>query len=91
MKKLAIQDNGDFGFICLAAMRYALGRQTYTPGIICDFLKLNWPLIDESDRATIRRDLDLAINMDAGHPEAMYLGNNDDRKMWLEFRARIKE
>lgn len=35
-----------FGTICLCAMRYALGRQTYMPGLVQDFIKAHIAEID---------------------------------------------
>ena len=47
-----------FGTICLCAMRYALGRQTYMPGLVQDFIRSH---INQIDRGTIQvmiRDID---------------------------------
>ena len=53
----------NFSTICLCAMRYALGRETYMPGLVQDFIRGH---IGEIDKGTIEimiRDIDEADNI----------------------------
>lgn len=50
-----ILDNDDFGALCNCAVRYALGRQSYMPYLVCRYLKkilrnLNWKTIGCMER-----------------------------------------
>lgn len=52
--------NDNFSTICLCAMRYVLGRETYMPGLVQNYIKAH---INEINRATIAimiRDIDEA-------------------------------
>lgn len=43
-----MKNDKDFGTICLCAMRYALGRQTYMPGTVQDYIRAHIKDIDTS-------------------------------------------
>ena len=49
-----------FGTICLCALRYALGRQTYMPGIVQDFIRSHISEIDQNAIKVMIRDIDEA-------------------------------
>lgn len=49
-----------FGAICLCALRYALGRHTYMPGIVQDFIRAHISEIDQSSIKVMIRDIDEA-------------------------------
>ena len=49
-----------FGTICLCALRYALGRQTYMPGIVQDFIRAHISDIDQNAIKVMIRDIDEA-------------------------------
>jgi len=49
-----------FGTICLCALRYALGRQTYMPGIVQNFIRAHISEIDQSSIKVMIRDIDEA-------------------------------
>ena len=49
-----------FGTICLCALRYALGRQTYMPGIVQNFIRAHIGEIDQSSIKVMIRDIDEA-------------------------------
>ena len=59
MPKKKMMDN-DFGTICLCAMRYALGRQTYMPGMVQDYIRAHIKDIDTSTINVMIRDIDEA-------------------------------
>jgi len=49
-----------FGTICLCALRYALGRQSYMPGIVQDFIRAHISEIDQSSIKVMIRDIEEA-------------------------------
>lgn len=95
---VAQECNEHFGIICLCAMRYALGRQTYMPGLVQDFIQAH---IGEIDLGTIEimiRDIDEADRITEHRTQEghilMFDGLGDtkiDRPGWERFRAFLKE
>lgn len=87
-----------FGTICLCAMRYALGRQTYMPGLVQDFIRSH---IQEIDMGTIEimiRDIDEAdkistyTTVNGTSLTVDGLGSTIiDRPGWERFRAFLRE
>ena len=47
-----------FGTICLCAVRYALGRQTYMPGLVQDFIRAHINEIDGNAIKVMIRDIE---------------------------------
>lgn len=88
----------DFGTICLCAMRYALGRQTYMPSLVQDFIRRHIGEIDSGTIEIMIRDIDEADKitehtMPDGHV-LKFDGLGDtkiDRPGWERFRAFLKE
>ena len=52
--------NQDILMVC--AFRYALGRQTYVVGSICDILKANWENMPTSRREFFKNEIREAVN-----------------------------
>lgn len=44
------------------AMRYALGRRSTAPGIVCKVLKRDWPILRQWTRDQMQREIREAIN-----------------------------
>lgn len=61
-----------FGTICLCALRYALGRQTYMPGIVQDFIRSHINEIDQSSIKVMLRDIEEADRI------RTYISNSGD-------------
>ena len=61
-----------FGTICLCALRYALGRQTYMPSIVQDFIRAHISEIDKSSIKVMLRDIDEADRI------RTYISNSGD-------------
>lgn len=61
-----------FGTICLCALRYALGRQTYMPGIVQDFIRAHINEIDQSSIKVMLRDIEEADRI------RTYISNSGD-------------
>ncbi|MCY1275356.1 hypothetical protein D9M69_470750 [compost metagenome] len=85
----------DQHMLLIAATRYALGRQTYVVGDICDGLVRAWPLIPEQTRAVLRRDIEEAFQRDdearAEGATCRALGMDCDRAQWERVRALFDE
>lgn len=88
----------DFWVICLCAMRYAIGRQTYMPGLVQDFIRRHIGEIDFGMIEIMIRDIDTADKITAhtlsdGHILSLDgLGDTKiDRPGWERFRAFLKE
>jgi len=73
----------DTGFIILAAMRYAIGRCTYAPSLVCDWIRRHWDKIDDQTRNLLRRDLGEAVEHAERHGDD-YLGMECDAQTWRE-------
>ncbi len=61
-----------FGTICLCALRYALGRQTYMPGIVQEFIRAHISEIDQSSIKVMLRDIEEADRI------RTYISNSGD-------------
>jgi len=56
LPKRGVNDD-EFGTICICAERYALGRQTYMPGIVQDFIRRNINFVDTRAVIVMIKDL----------------------------------
>lgn len=88
----------DLGTIAICAVRYALGRQTYMPGIVQDFVMRHPEIVNANVREVMLRDIN-----EADHIREVKLSNGEtmkidglgdsyiDRPGWLRFRTWLKE
>lgn len=78
-------NNADFGAVLNCAVRYAIGRQTYMPKIVADFIKPLIPYVD--DKTLYVLDQDIA--------EAEYTGGYGDeiidKPVWMELHELVKK
>lgn len=83
-----IEKDPDFPTILLCAMRYALGRETYMPMLVQDFIRRHPEALDDSTRKTMIRDIqeaDRITHYDWGDLD--HLGSTTiDRPGWLRFK-----
>lgn len=91
-------DDEYFGTICLCAMRYALGRETYMPGIVQNFIEVHIKEIDQKSIKVMIRDIDEADRIreytmsDGTVRKIDGLGDTViDRPGWERFREFLKE
>lgn len=85
MKKLNVKMNqDDFGTLCICAIRYCHGRQTYMPDLVREIIK---PHLSELDDKTIG----VMVN-DCGFQERMNLYGDEriDKPGWLEWRKTVE-
>ncbi len=81
--------------MAIAAVRYCLGRQTYIVSDCVTWLIVAWPLLSESARKTIKRDVEEEFTRDdearERNAEHKPLGADFDRADWERVRALWKE
>lgn len=84
MKSVPIDE--DFGTMAICAVRYALGRQSYMPGLVQSYIMPMLPYLDKRTLSVMRRDIEEAAMMPCG------LGDEDiDRPGWMRFLEAVKE
>lgn len=79
----AILINNDLGLILNCAVRYALGRKTYVPDSVINFIKPLLPKLDDKTIACFIQDIErFKTDVEKGIGS---WGNNYDEKDWLHF------
>lgn len=73
----------DFSFITFCAFRYALGRMTYVPSMVAEFIVTNINDIWTNDIKLMIKEITVAEDMKR-------LGMDIDVHTWLELRAFLK-
>ena len=77
------QTDEDFGTICVCAVRYCFGRQTYMPSLVQDFVRRNFKYLNDNELKVIVDDINFAERIN-------WLGDERiDKPGWLKFRERI--
>ena len=72
----------DFGTVCGCAVRYSLGRQTYMPSLVQQFINRNLKQIDSYSLAVMVRDI----------KDAPSYGNKTiDKPGWMNFLAVLEK
>lgn len=71
----------DFGAIIVCAIRYCLGRRTYMPNLVRNYVRPLLPFLDENTVGCMERDI----------RECEDYGMNYDCKMWTSFLADIRQ
>ena len=72
----------DFGTVCGCAVRYSLGRQTYMPSLVQQFINRNLKQIDSYSLAVMARDIKEAPN---------YGNETIDKPGWMSFLAVLEK
>ena len=75
----------NFGAVLNCAVRYCLGRQTYMPRLVCDFIR---PLLPElSNKAIWCFQKDIKDHQSYGYS----FGADFDERMWMDFYHAVEE
>ena len=88
VKKPKFNCNTNGGIMVIAALRYALGRHTYVPGAVQDWISLHWDSLDSNTKVVIVRDVfeylyrDYSFKNDA---QFMDVAGDYDNKEWSRF------
>jgi len=76
------------GIMVIAALRYALGRHSYVPGSVIDWISLHWNSLDSNTKVVIVRDVfeylyrDYSFKNDA---QFIDVAGDYDNKEWSRF------
>lgn len=70
----------DFGGLVNCAVRYCLGRCTYMPSLICDYLKPRLFLLNAKTIGCMERDI----------RSASFYGDECDRATWTAFLGAVE-
>ena len=96
-KKTDVRDDAEIGAIVICAVRYAIGRESYMPGLVQDFIMRHPEILTENDRQVIIRDIEEADEIRTYTTEngrtITYdrLGNTKiDRPGWLKLKEWLK-
>ena len=77
-----VYNDEDFGEIVNAAVRYSIGRHTYMPGLVHDFVIRNIGALNDKTLSIIVSDIDREFKM---HPALDY------SETWLSLKSAIQE
>jgi hypothetical protein len=80
---MEIPINADFGAILNCAVRYALGRQTYMPGLVIDFIRPLLPFLSNDTLWVFDKDIEEATRISLGEPFI-------DAPKWKTFHQAVK-
>lgn len=81
--KVSIDDD-NFQTILICAVRYSLGRRTYMPHLVMDYIAPIVPLLSDRTLGVIERDIGEADKMGVGYGDERI-----DKPRWLKFRQLI--
>lgn len=73
----------EFGMIVTCAIRYAIGRMTYMPSIVCEFTLRNLSMLDDKTIDIIIRDIMETLERSQGKLA--------DSELWLNLKAKAEE
>ena len=69
-------DTEDFDSIVICALRYCIGRRTYMPSIVIEFVKPLLSVLDNKTLKVIQKDIKNASN---------YGDESIDKPLWMRF------
>ena len=58
-----ILEDRDTDFIILAGIRYGIGRASYAPSLICNWIKNHWNELSDNLKSQIKRDIKSEIEV----------------------------
>ena len=74
----------DFGCIINSALRYAIGRHTYMPGVVRDFIRKYMDVLDAKTLFVAIRDIDDALRIDSLDDAGEWQMLRDELQVTLE-------
>ena len=83
MIKLTL-DEQDFGTVCVCALRYAMGRMTYMPSLVRDFVRPLLPRLPDKTIKVMVDDCDFQRRMNA------YGDDRIDKPDWIKWEKEVK-
>lgn len=90
-KYIDTQDD-DFRLILSASMRYGIGRRTYMPSTIRDWITKHWHLLTPATKYSVTEDLAEAVKKFFSGNYPLELGSASiDASMWIAFLIELLE
>lgn len=74
-----------FGTLCICAVRYCFGRQTYMPGMVQDIVLSHLEELSDRDIRVLLEDGEFQWRMD------LYGDPTIDKPGWLKFWKKVRE
>ena len=78
---IKINFNDDFETVLICAERYALGRQTYMPKLVVDYITPLIPFLSNKTLGCLERDVSSSNN---------YGDENIDKPVWMMFLEQVR-
>lgn len=75
----------DFGTLCICAIRYCHGRQTYMPSLVREIVRSHLKDISDEDLAIMLEDCDFQRRM------RLYGDERIDKPDWLRWEQRLHD
>lgn len=75
----------DFGTLCICALRYCQGRQTYMPGLVRSIVRPLLPRFSDKDIAVMLDDCEYQRRFD------LYGSETIDKPGWLEWKNVLEQ
>ena len=85
LKKFTVpfKEQDDFGTLCICALRYCMGRQTYMPSLVRDIVRPLLPKLSDKDIAVMLQDCDFQKKYE------MYGDPRIDKPGWQEWEEEL--
>ena len=75
--------DAEFGLIVTSAIRYAIGRMSYMPSVVCEFTLRYLPMLDIKTIHVMIRDITETMER--------WQGELADSELWLHLKAKAEE
>lgn len=77
---MAFQFDNDFGCVINSAVRYAIGRHTYMPGVVCNFVRKYMEVLDDKTIDVMIEDITSELKFGI-----------DQEELWVGLRKELIE
>lgn len=78
-------DSQDFGTICVCALRYAMGRETYMPDLVRSFVRPLLPKLDYKTLSVMAQDCEFQARTN------IYGDERIDKPGWVKWEQEVKD
>ena len=79
----SFKDENDFGTLCICALRYCQGRETYMPSLVRDIIRPLLPQLTDRDIRVMLEDCDFQQKFD------IYGDEKIDKPGWLQWKQEL--
>lgn len=96
MNKITIEtETNIIHIMVISAFRYALGRMSYVPSMVCEFVKEQWPVLPDNTKQTLIRELETEVKRNDEQSQddnfISLLGYPCHVKQWKDFLEFMKD